>query len=68
MDTIRTRLQGRIQGGFGGQTPPFWKSFFNLLGFFEKKISTPPLNFPVDTKKIKTPPRKTSGYAPARLV
>jgi len=38
--------QGRIQGegGFGGQ-PLFLGIFFNLLGFFKKKIPPPPPKF-----------------------
>jgi len=46
--------------GFGGQTP-FWKNFFHLLGFFEKKIPKPPRRY----KKISKPlPQKISGYTP----
>jgi hypothetical protein len=35
--------------GFGGQPPFLWKDFFNLLGFFEKKVPKP-LKFSVKTK------------------
>jgi len=38
---------------FGGGL--FLEKFFNLLGFFKKKIAKPPLNFPVHTKKIQNP-------------
>jgi len=53
-------------GGVGGQPPPlFWKNFFNLLGFFEKKILKPLPKFFRPYKKISKPPlKKISGYAP----
>jgi len=49
--------QGRIQGGdFGIKTPPLIEIFFNLLGFFEKKIQNNPPNFAVHTKNSKHHP------------
>jgi len=45
--------QGRIQGRVFGV--PLIEIFFNLLGFFKKKIPKPPLNFPVHTKKFQNP-------------
>jgi len=35
--------QGRILGGvMGVKAPPLWEIFFNLLGYFKKKIPKPP--------------------------
>jgi len=59
--------QGLIQVGrlfWWVKTSSFWDFFFNLLGFFKKKIPNP-LKFSVHTKKIQPlPPWKISGYAP----
>jgi len=43
-----SRAQRCIQGGdLGVKTPPLKEIFYNLLGFFEKKIPKPSLNFTV---------------------
>jgi len=39
----RDRGVFREGGCFGGQPPLFWKKFFNLLGFFEKKNPKSPI-------------------------
>jgi len=56
--------QGRIQkGDLGIKTPCLKEIFFNLLGFFEKKIPKHPLIFAVHIKR--TPPQnKNSGNDP----
>jgi len=38
--------------------------FFNLLGFFEKKIPKHPINLAVHIKEWKRPTQKISGYTP----
>jgi len=42
--------------GFGGH--PLFGKFFQFTRVFKQKIPNPPLNFPVFTKKFKTPPSK----------
>ena len=62
--------RGVSRGGFGGQAPPPRReNFFNLQGFFEKKIRKPPLNFSFHTKKFKNPPPLWGAFlaTPLRL-
>ena len=56
---------GVARGGFGVKTPTVLEKLFNLLGFFEKKIRKPPLNFVRSIqKKFKSFPSKNFWLRP----
>jgi len=48
----------------GVKTPTFLRKIFQFARVFQEKNAKTPLNFPVHTKKIKTPPSKIFWIRP----